>query len=111
LALGTKEYRMAEKAKFYDELLKYCSPDFETSIRQNAIENLLFINDKDQNVLPNLVNSLISYKWQFSKFGKDKIRLLLKNQNIRIYLEQLLPNLTKEENLFLSKLLLENPIK
>ena len=111
LALGTKEYRIAEKAKFYDELLKYCSPDFETSIRQNAIENLLFINDKDQNVLPNLVNSLISYKWQFSKFGKDKIRLLLKNQNIRIYLEQLLPNLTKEENLFLSKLLLENPIK
>jgi len=111
LALGTKEYQMAEKAKFYDELLKYCNPEFETSIRQNAIENLLFINDKDQNVLPNLVNSLVSNKWQFSKFGKDKLRLVLKNPNTRIYLEQLLPKLSKEENVFLSKLLAETAVK
>jgi aminopeptidase N len=111
LALGTKEYRMDEKAKFYDELLNYCNPEFETSIRQNAIENLLFINDKDQNVLLNLVNSLVSYKWQFSKFGKDKIRLLLKNPNTRIYLEQLLPNLIKEENIMLAILLAETTIK
>jgi aminopeptidase N len=107
LALGTKEYQMAEKAKFYDELLNFCSPEFETSIRQNAMENLLFINEKDQNVLPNLVNSLVSHKWQFSKFGKDKIRLLLKNPNIRIYLEQLLPNLSSAENLILAKILSE----
>jgi aminopeptidase N len=111
LALGTKEYRMDEKAKFYDELLNYCNPEFETSIRQNAIENLLFINDKDQNVLLNLVNSLISFKWQFSKFGKDKIRLLLKNPSTRIYLEQLLPNLIKEENIMLAKVLAETTIK
>jgi aminopeptidase N len=111
LALGTKEYQMADKAKYYDELLNYCNPEFETSIRQNAMENLLFINDKDQNVLPNLVNSLVSYKWQFSKFGKDKIRLLLKNPNIRNYLEQLLPNLSKEENLFLVKILAETAVK
>ena len=105
LVLGTKEYQMADKAKFYDELLNYCNPEFETSIRQNAMENLLFINEKDQNVLPNLVNSLVSHKWQFSKFGKDKIRLLLKNPNIRIYLEQLLPNLSSAENLILAKIL------
>ncbi|MCF8321441.1 MAG: M1 family metallopeptidase [Flavobacterium sp.] len=107
LALGTKEYQMADKAKFYDELLKYCNPEFETSIRQNAMENLLFINDKDQNVLPNLVNSLISYKWQFSKFGKDKLRLILKNPNTRNYLEKLLPNLSNEENVLLTKILNE----
>jgi aminopeptidase N len=71
------------------------------------MENLLFINEKDQNVLPNLVNSLVSHKWQFSKFGKDKIRLLLKNPNIRIYLEQLLPNLSSAENLILAKILSE----
>jgi aminopeptidase N len=73
------------------------------------MENLLFINDKDKNVLPNLVNSITSYRWQFSKFGKDKIRLLLKNPNIRTYLEQLLPNLQKEENSILSKILNEKP--
>ncbi len=111
LALGTKEYQMADKAKFYDELLNYCNPEYETSIRQNAMENLLFINDKDKNVLPNLVNSITSYRWQFSKFGKDKIRLLLKNPNIRIYLEELLPNLSEEENIVLSKILSEIPNK
>jgi aminopeptidase N len=111
LALGTKEYQMADKATFYDELLKYCNPEFETSIRQNAIENLLFINDKDQNVLPNLVNSLISYKWQFSKFGKDKLRLILKNPNTRNYLEKLLPDLSNEENVLLAKILNEKTAK
>ena len=111
LALGTKEYQMEDKAKLYDELLNYCNPEFETSIRQNAMENLLFINDKDKNILPNLVNSLVSYKWQFSKFGKDKIRLLLKNPNIRNYLEQLLPNLSKEENVILVKILAETSVK
>ena len=53
---------------------------------------------------------MISYKWQFSKFGKDKIRLLLKNPNIRTYLEQLLPNLGKEESEALTKLLSEKAI-
>jgi aminopeptidase N len=111
IALGTKEYQLDSKAKFYDELLSYCNPEFETSIRQNAMENLLFIDDKDQNVLSNLVNAMTSFRWQFSKFGKDKIRLLLKNPNIRNYLEQLLPNLGKEEKLALSKILSETPAK
>ena len=35
--------------------------------------------------------------------------LLLKNPNIRTYLEQLLPNLPKEENSILSKILNEKP--
>ena len=111
LALGTKDYQLELKAQFYDELLGFCNPQFETSIRQNAMDNLLFINDKDQNVLPNLVNSLTSHKWQFAKFGKEKLRLLLKNQNTRNYLEKLLPNLVKEENLLLGKLLAESSTK
>lgn len=111
LALGTKEYELDNKAKFYDELLNYCSPKFESSIRQNALENLLFINNKDKNVFPFLVNSLTSHKWQFSKYGREKIRLLLKNQNVRSYFEILLPNLNKDENVALSKLLSEQIVK
>jgi aminopeptidase N len=30
LALGTKEYQMADKVNYYDELLNYCNPEFET---------------------------------------------------------------------------------
>ncbi len=107
LALGTKEYELDKKAKFYDELLSYCSPKYESSIRQNALENLLFINDKDKNVFPFLVNSLISHKWQFSKFGREKIRLLLKNPNVKTYFETVAPNLNKEENAALTKLISE----
>ena len=107
LALGTKEYELNNKAKLYDELLDYCSPKFESSIRQNALEKVLFINEKDKNVLPFIVNALVSHKWQFSKFGRDKIRLLLKNQNLRSYFEMVLPNLNKEESAALSKLLRE----
>ena len=107
LALGTKEYELENKAKFYDELLNYCSPKFESSIRQNALENLLFINDKDKNILPFLVNSLVSHKWPFSKFGREKIRLLLKNQNVRTYFESLLLELPDTEKVQLQRLLLE----
>ncbi len=107
LALGTKEYELDNKAKFYDELLSYCSPKFESSIRQNALENLLFINEKDKNVLPFLVNSLTSHKWQFSKFGREKIRLLLKNQNVRSYFESLLLELPDNEKTQLQRLLAE----
>ena len=107
LALGTKEYELDNKSKLYDELLDYCSPKFESSIRQNALEKVLFINEKDKNVLPFIVNALVSHKWQFSKFGRDKIRLLLKNQNVRSYFEMVLPNLNKEESAALSKLLRE----
>ena len=111
LALGTKGYEMENKPKFYDELLHYCSPKFESSIRQNALENLLFINDKDKNVLPFLVNSLASHKWQFSKFGREKIRLLLKNQNGRSYFETLMSTLNIEESVALNKLLIEQITK
>ena len=111
LALGTKDYELENKAKYYDELLNYCSPKFESSIRQNALENLLFINDKDKNVLPFLVNSLTNHKWQFSKFGREKIRLLLKNQNTRTYFETLLTTLNKSEGVALSKLLKEQSSK
>ncbi len=107
LALGTKEYELDNKAKFYDELLDYCSPKFESSIRQNALENLLFINNKDKNVFPFLVNSLTSHKWQFSKFGREKIRLLLKNQNVRTYFESLLLELQDNEKVQLQRLLSE----
>lgn len=107
LALGTKGYELENKAKFYDELLDYCSPKFESSIRQNALENLLFINEKDKNVLPFIVNALVSHKWQFSKFAREKVRAFIKNNYYKDYFEMLLPNLSKVESETLGKLLRE----
>ncbi|RTY94977.1 M1 family metallopeptidase [Flavobacterium sp. GT3R68] len=107
LALGTKDYETQNKAKFYDELLDYCSPKFESSIRQNAMENLLFVNKNDKNVLPYLANAATSHRWQFNKFAREKIRLLLKNRNHRTYFEELLPKLPVNETNVLQKILSE----
>ncbi|MET0759369.1 MAG: M1 family metallopeptidase, partial [Flavobacterium sp.] len=107
LALGTKDYQAENKAKFYDELLDYGSPKHESSIRQNALENLLFINKNDQNVLQYLVNATTNHKWQFTKFAREKIRLLLKNKNHRTYFEKLLHKVPENEKVQLQKLLSE----
>ena len=105
LALATKDYKIEEKVKFYDELLDYSSLKFEANTRQYAIVNLLFLNKMDQNVLPNLVNSLVHHKWQFSKFGRDKIRELVKQEVFKKYFEELLPKLSEAEQVQLKKIL------
>ena len=107
LALGAKDYETENKVKFYDELLDYCSVKFDSSIRQNALENLLFINKNDLNILPYLVNATTNHRWQFSKFARENIRMLLKNKNHRTYFEELLPKLSESEKTQLNKLLKE----
>ncbi|MGC4039717.1 MAG: M1 family metallopeptidase [Flavobacterium sp.] len=94
-----------EAAKFYDELVDYTSSKYETSVRQNAILNVLAINPKDTAVLKNLVNATTHYKWQFSKFGRDKIRDLLPKEGYRDVFQSLLPQLNEGEKIQLQKLL------
>jgi aminopeptidase N len=105
LALVTKDYRNAEKVKFYDELLDYATPKYESSVRQNGLENLLYISKTDTNVLPLLVNPLTSFKWQFSKFARDNIRELIKKENTRSFYEKMLPQLPENERIQLKRLL------
>jgi aminopeptidase N len=71
------ENQSPEKEKYYTELVDYTSPKYESSVRQNAIINALAINENDPAVLKNLVNATTHYKWQFTKFARDKIRELL----------------------------------
>jgi len=96
-----------EKAKYYDELVALTSSKNETSVRENAIINALTINDKDTTVLKNLVNATTHYKWQFSKFGREKIRALLKLEGHRSLFENLLPTLSEIEKNNLQKILNE----
>ena len=104
LALATKDYKNEEKVNYYDELLDYSSPKYEANTRQYAIVNLLYLNKTDQNVLPNLVSSLVHHKWQFSKFGRDKIRELMKQEIFKNYFKELLPKLPDNEKVQLERL-------
>ena len=55
----------------------------------------------------NLVNVTTHHMWQFSKFGRDTIRLLIKNTEMRASFERILINLTPDEQFQLSRLLAE----
>lgn len=107
LAYTAKDYRNAEKETFYNELLSYAAPEYESNIRTNALSNLLYIGKPDPIVLQNLVNATLHHKWQFVKFGKDNIRKLLKKEGYRQQFETLLPALPEAEKKSLERLLVE----
>ena len=103
------ENQSPEKTSYYNELVDYTSAKYESSVRQNAISNMLSINIKDTTVLKSLVNATTHHKWQFSKFGRDKIRQLMKDDAIRGLFESLLPTLPETDKSQLQKLLSEKP--
>ncbi len=105
LALNEKDYHPGEKVNYYDELIKYATPEYESSIRQNALENLIFIGPNDKNAMKLLVNPLVHHKWQFSKFAREKIRELIKYIAPRKFYEKLLPELPENERAQLKRLL------
>jgi aminopeptidase N len=105
LALMTKDYQNENKVNFYDELLNYSSTKFESSIRQNALTNLLFLNPNDQNILRNLVNATTHHKWQFTLFARNQIRELIKTERHKKYFEEMLPSLNAAEQSQLKRLL------
>ena len=107
LALRTKAIATDAKLKYYNELLLYASPKFESNTRQNALTNLIFLDKNDQNYLIFLVDALIHPKWQFTKFAREKIREMLKSKSHRTYFENLLNKESGDEIKILSKLLQE----
>jgi aminopeptidase N len=110
LALGTKEYEPTKKAELYNEIVNYASTNFDSSIRQNALEILVKINPSDERVLTSLVNATTHHKWQFVKFAKETIREMIKKEEFRTLFNDLLPKLIDKEKVSLEKLLSENQI-
>ncbi|ELV7525195.1 M1 family metallopeptidase [Flavobacterium psychrophilum] len=107
LALATKEYEPTKKIKFYNEIVNYAGTNFDSSIRQNALEVLIKINPSDEIVLQSLANATTHHKWQFAKFAKETIRGMIKKEGFRKLFEELLPKLIDKERLNLEKLLEE----
>ena len=106
LALSTPNYAI-DKATLTNELIQYSSINYEANTRQNALEKLLAFKIINDVVLQNLVNATTHHMWQFTKFGRDNIRKLLKNPEMRVSLERILLNLNEAEQLQLNRLLKE----
>lgn len=107
LAYTAKDYRPVQKEKYYAELQEYASPEYESSIRQNALTNLLYIGTQDDIVLVNLARATQHHKWQFAKFGRDNIRALLKKEGYRKAFTGILSKLKDNERKRLEQLLAE----
>ncbi|GAA3756429.1 M1 family metallopeptidase [Flavobacterium ginsengiterrae] len=106
LALSTPDYG-SDPDGLINELISFSTTKYEATTRQNALEKLIafkFINDE---VLTNLVNATTHHMWQFSKFGRDSIRILLKNSEMRTSFNRILPNLNPDEQFQLNRLLQE----
>ena len=107
IALKNPDYETQNQKDFSMELMDYSSPNFDSSIRQNALEVLVISNPENEKVLQSLVNATTHHKWQFVKFGKDTIRTLLKQEKFRKLFQDMIPKLTEKEKINLEKLLKE----
>lgn len=90
-----------------NELKNYTSPSYESSIRQNALESLLSVYSENKDVLKNLVNATTHHKWQFTKYARDKIRELIKDEKMYLQFKKILPELSIEEQNQLQRLLIK----
>lgn len=106
LALSTPNYSDNPES-LITELIAFSSTKYEATTRQNALEKLIAFKIINDEVLTNLVNATTHHMWQFSKFGRDTIRLLIKNTEMRASFERILINLTPDEQFQLSRLLKE----
>jgi aminopeptidase N len=106
LALSTENYSNDPEV-LISELIAFSSVKYEATTRQNALEKLIAFKIINDQVLSNLVGATTHHMWQFSKFGRETIRLLLKNSEMRASFERILPNLTPDEQFQLNRLLKE----
>lgn len=106
LALSTTNYT-SDPESLINELTAFSSTKYEATTRQNALEKLIAFKIINDQVLSNLVGATTHHMWQFSKFGRDTIRLLLKNPEMRASFNRILPNLNPDEQFQLERLLKE----
>jgi aminopeptidase N len=106
LALSTPDYS-TDKEVLVKELIAYSSIDYEANTRQNALDKLIDFKIINDIVLKNLVNATTHHMWQFSKFGRETIRTLLKNAAMRTSFETIVPYLNEAEQFQLTRLLKE----
>ena len=98
LALAINSENVSEQVKMssYNQLVDFASKNYESSIRQNALELLLQLNPNDEQVIELLFKATAHHKWQFTKFCRDTIRENLKNTAFRRRVEEL--SKTADEN-------------
>lgn len=88
LAYNTPKYE-AQRWDYYLMLLHYASSQYESSVRQNALEALLTLDVKNDRFIEQLFLATQHHKWQFTSFARENVRKLLKKPEFRSRVEEL----------------------
>lgn len=97
----------AERFMIYQELISYTGTNYDSGLQQNALEKLLSLDLKTEDVLRSLAYGTGNHRWQFVKFSKDNIRTLLKQKKYRDIFIKIRPELPIREKTQLQRLLEE----
>ncbi len=95
------------KLDFYHKLLTYTGSDYDSNVQQKALEHLLSLDLKTEEVLRSLVFGTASHRWQFVNFCKNAIRTILKDEKFRMILIKIKEDLPIREKTNLQRLLEE----
>ncbi|WP_130733933.1 M1 family metallopeptidase [Flavobacterium sp. J27] len=80
--VGSNDNPVARE-KAVHELETYTQLPYEVSVREPALETLIKLGKISDTVLEELINASLHHKWQFVKFAKDNIRVLISNEEFR----------------------------
>lgn len=94
LQIVTKGIAATDKMNAIAGLEKMTQLPYESSVRQSAIERLLSLNIPSEQLQKSILEATLHHRWQFVKFGKEKIRMLLSNEETKKAYLQLQPNLS-----------------
>ena len=103
LALVTPEFDSKNTPVYFNELSGYTAPIYHFEIRQNAIQLLSELQAFTNKNLKDLVNGCLHPVWQFSKFSRKHLDQLLTESVYKQRLEQIISELSVEEQRFLRK--------
>ncbi len=95
------------KLDFYHKLLIYTGSDYDSNVQQKALEHLLSLDLKTEEVLRSLVFGTANHRWQYVSFCKNAIRMILKEEKFRMIFVKIKEGLPNREKTNLMRLLEE----
>jgi aminopeptidase N len=107
IALTTPEFEPSNQSQYEAEFFDYCTANYDSVVRQEALEKALPLFPANKKVLLSLVNGTTHHRWQFVGFCKESIRKLIKEEKYRKLFQDLLLELSEKEKINLEKLLAE----
>lgn len=96
LKVVTKGITPIDKMNAIIELENMTKLPYESGVRQAAIETILSLQIPSEQVYISLIEATLHHKWQFVKFGKEKLRAALSDDVKRQQLIALQSKLTPE---------------